>query len=613
MVSYWRGIRAILITSTGLRGAVAVLALSLATGCLQAREVDPQRPVTIDARPAATPDAATPDAVVEPDGPPRPECVEGSTVSSEQCSAGLACNAGKCLPCVAGESCTPEDRCHKGTRECGAAIRCVDTGALADPGTTCGDNLVCSAEGKCAACTVGEACTPTDLCKAGKIECKTGAPVCAPVADAPNGSACGEGQVCSAGACVACRDGMTCVPTNKCHTGSLSCSTGTPQCMDVGSNLANGTSCGEGQVCRDGDCTACLEKMPCSPPDAPCKAGEIRCASGSPVCVATATNAPDGKECGAEQACRGGMCRQCRTTGTCGNNPCKDSTYACQNGVESCRETNKANGTLCPGNDNACLNGSCQRCRTSGECDNNDCRSSSYRCEGGRESCQNTGNARDGTGCGNQQACRGGSCQQCRNSGECTPDGNNDERCLVGRRQCGSDGVERCVPNENRASRAPGFDCGGGRVCARKANEDRTLTCRTRLPDSATSSCQQGRERTRECASNYCNENSQCDQCGRDPFECCPDGSNNGCDGNHFCNEAQNCQPKLGSGEPCEQGSQCRSGTCAVPPAPNGVCSNDRSIKCTPGRSNGPCPMPDPLNPPNCVDAPDPNEPPSCR
>ena len=471
----------------------------------------------------------------------------------------------------------------------------------AEAGTTCGDGKVCSAVGTCEVCAAGETCKPTDLCKTGKIECKTGAPVCAPSADAPNGSECGEGQVCSAGACVACRDGMSCVPTNKCHNGSLSCSTGTAQCMDLGTNLANGAVCGEGQVCRDGECAACVEKMPCVPTDNPCKIGEIRCASGTPVCMATAMNAPEGKECGAELACRGGMCRQCRTSGSCSTNPCKDSTYQCTAGVESCRETNKANGTLCPGGENACLDGRCARCRNGGECDDNPCSTSSFQCNGGRESCQRTGNVRDGTrACGNDRACRGGSCQACRFSGECTPDENNDARCRVGMRQCDGNGVEQCIATAR--TRSPGDDCGGGRVCARKSDEDRALTCRGRLPDSASSSCQTGRERTRECQSNYCNDNGQCDQCGRDPFECCPDGANGGCDNNHFCEpDARNCVPKAAAGEPCERAAQCRSGRCDFPLVPNGVCSNERTTQCNPGRSNGSCP-PDPVNPPTCVD-----------
>ena len=542
----------LVISRPGLRLGSAIFCATLAMGCLGARDVDPPTRV-IQPPPTATPEprpGATPPDAALPDGPAKPECVEGSAVSTELCSAGLACSAGKCVPCLAGESCMPEDPCHKGTRECGAAIKCVDTGMPVEPGTSCGTDKVCTAAGKCEACTTGETCKPADLCKTGKLECKTGAPVCAPSADAPNGSPCGEGQVCSAGACVACRNGMSCVPSNKCHNGSLSCTTGTPQCMDVGTNLPNGTTCGDGQVCREGECTTCVERMPCTPTDNPCKAGEIRCATGTPVCVATAANAPDGKECGAELSCRGGMCRQCRTTGTCSTNPCKDSTYQCMNGLESCRETNKSNGTIC-GGENACLDGRCARCRNNGECDDNPCRTSSFRCSGGRESCQNLGNVRDGTrACGNNEACRGGSCERCRDSGECTPDDNDDARCKVGRLSCNGNGVEDCVATAQ--DRPPNFACGGGRVCARAGDGTARRTCRGKLGSGESCETAGRRGNDTECAGidgqpGYCSvpgasgEGDQCSTCGRQDEDCCPSGSNNGCDAGLSCNSNGAC------------------------------------------------------------------------
>ena len=616
-------VRARLAARGTLLGLSLLIGLS-ATGCLPGPDAAPPRvvnpppsPPSTAPRPGIVPlDAGEPDAPTQapPDAPPRPECVEGSLVSTELCAAGLACSEGKCVPCVAGESCTPEDPCHKGTRECGPAIKCVDTGTPVEAGKSCGMNLVCTAAGKCEACTAGETCKPTDLCKAGKIECTSGAPVCVPSADAPNGSSCGEGQVCSAGACAPCRDGMTCVPTNKCHTGTLSCSTGTPQCMDTGMNAMNGTSCGEAQVCRGGECVGCVEKMPCTPTDSPCKVGEIRCASGTPVCMATAMNAADGKECGAELACRGGMCRQCRTTGSCSNNPCKDSTYQCMNGVESCRETNKANGTICPGGENACLDGRCQQCRTSGECDDQPCKSSSFRCNGGRESCQSTGNVRDGTrACGAEQACRGGSCQRCRTRGSCEPDDSNDARCRVGSLTCDGNGVEQCAATTQL--RNPGDGCGGsgGRVCARTPNSSTQLTCQAPLANGTLSSCDAngGRtgRRTKECRSNYCDQDGVCNNCGGQDQDCCPDGGNNGCGGGLAC-ESGTCVRPRPNGAPCDEGSQCESRTCDHPP--KSVCRDLRSRRC----GEGPCPITPPEEgsvPGPCIEVPDTDAPRECR
>ena len=531
------------------RAGLLVAVLASEMGCLSLREEGtPQvNPPSASTPPSTSPRPGTntPDAS-PPDGPPKPECVAGSTVSTEICAAGLACVDSKCVACVTGEACTPEDSCHKGTLDCTAGVKCVDTGTNVEAGKSCGTNKVCSAAGKCDACTVGESCKPTDLCKTGKIECSTGAPVCAPSGDAPNGGMCGEGQVCSAGACVACQNGMSCVPTNKCHTGTLSCSTGTPQCMDSGSNAPNGMTCGDAQVCRDGECVGCMDKMPCVPTDNPCKVGAISCTTGSPVCVATTTNAMDGKECGAEMACRGGQCRVCRTTGSCSNNSCKESTYQCNAGMETCRETNRPNGTACPGGENACLNGSCQRCRNSGECDDNPCSTSNFQCEGGRESCERTGNVRDGTrACGNNRACRGGSCQQCRDSGECTPDDNDDARCKVGDLQCDGNGREQCVPTST--NRPPAFRCANGRVCAsRNGLSTNDRTCRAPLDDGDV--CETPGRKGPECRVGYCTkqgasgEGDRCEACGGNFQDCCPDGGNNGCDSGLTCNSSDACE-----------------------------------------------------------------------
>ena len=73
---------------------------------------------------------------------------------------------------------------------------------------------------------------------------------------AANGRGCGANEVCDDGACVPCVAGLACTPTNSCHLGSTTCSTGKSTCLDRGvpDLSANGTPCGASGVCDAGSC-----------------------------------------------------------------------------------------------------------------------------------------------------------------------------------------------------------------------------------------------------------------------------------------------------------------------------------------------------------------------
>jgi hypothetical protein len=106
-----------------------------------------------------------------------------------------------------------------------------------------------------AACSAGASCTPTNACHAGSLSCSTGAEVCVDSGNSvADGTACGTNLVCSAGACVACSSGASCTPTNACHVGGISCSTGTAVCVDSGNKVTDGTACGASLVCSAGIC-----------------------------------------------------------------------------------------------------------------------------------------------------------------------------------------------------------------------------------------------------------------------------------------------------------------------------------------------------------------------
>ena len=64
----------------------------------------------------------------------------------------------------------------------------------------------------------------------------------------------GSGGSGGSGSCVS---GSSCQPPNPCRVGAVACNTGTPVCVETGSQ-ANGASCGSGKVCSSGSCqTGC--------------------------------------------------------------------------------------------------------------------------------------------------------------------------------------------------------------------------------------------------------------------------------------------------------------------------------------------------------------------
>jgi hypothetical protein len=107
------------------------------------------------------------------------------------------------------------------------------------------------------ACAKGIACTPTNPCDLGVVDCSDGGCVDTgnPNTQA-NGTACGTNAVCDDGACNPCTAGVTCTPADPCHLGSTSCATGTSVCVDTGNpdTGADGNACGSSGVCCAGAC-----------------------------------------------------------------------------------------------------------------------------------------------------------------------------------------------------------------------------------------------------------------------------------------------------------------------------------------------------------------------
>lgn len=109
-------------------------------------------------------------------------------------------------------------------------------------------------------CNSGAVCVPTNVCRTGNINCSaSGGPTCVETtSNAPNGTACGQNQVCNAGVCSTCIAGGSCTSPDPCAVGVTSCTTGTPRCESAGANPArpNGSSCSPtiNGLCQDGRC-----------------------------------------------------------------------------------------------------------------------------------------------------------------------------------------------------------------------------------------------------------------------------------------------------------------------------------------------------------------------
>lgn len=186
-------------------------------------------------------------------------------------------------PCVPDQACTPSSgaiACRSYLTACNAstgATTCLAGGTLAD-GATCGSANVCLAGACIAACVPGVTCspaTPGDPCKTYANACSEKLTVtsCAVGGNQVDGTACGSGLVCSAGACTAtCTAGLACTPStpaDTCRTYVTTCSSTLTQaaCTPAGV-VADGTACNGTSVCQGGTCLGALAPPVLSPSSA---------------------------------------------------------------------------------------------------------------------------------------------------------------------------------------------------------------------------------------------------------------------------------------------------------------------------------------------------------
>ena len=311
-------------------------------------------------------------------------------------------------------------------------------------------------------CMGGASCAPVNACHIGKITCASGAPVCADMgSNVADGNSCGGGQICARGTCIPCFEGAACALSDPCHGGVLSCTTSAPVCADKGTNAPEGTPCGSNQVCEGGTCVACSFGSRCALPNR-CHIGATTC-NGVPGCNDTGAKAADGTSCGIDQVCDDGNCVGCTQGASCTPGvACHAGTISCTLGTPACADTgtNAANGTSC-GTNQVCAAGTCGACVQAAPCTPaNTCHIGALACSSGGSACNDTGsNAQDGSSCGTNRVCSGGGCVACTQGASCAP----SDACHVGRTSC-STGSPVCI--DTGANAANGTSCGANQFCA---------------------------------------------------------------------------------------------------------------------------------------------------
>jgi formylglycine-generating enzyme required for sulfatase activity len=278
------------------------------------------------------------------------------------CGNGQVCNGGVCgTQCDIGDAgiVASGATTHGGCEVCKPGTS-TNAWTHAPDGTNCGSGQICSAGACTDGCYVGgTAVAPDAVAKGGCEVCKPSVDTLA-WTNAADGTGCGSGEVCSAGTC-----GAGCFIAGTLYAAAAMDSTGCGTCAPPTSTTAwtpvdDGTTCGAGEVCTAGSCTpGCFIGGKVYSPGATAN-------SGCEVCDPTAStttwsNADDGTACATGKVCGSGACQSACFIG--------GSLYASgattNGGCESCKPSSSttawsrtANGTSC-GSGNICIAGAC--------------------------------------------------------------------------------------------------------------------------------------------------------------------------------------------------------------------------------------------------------------
>lgn len=183
--------------------------------------------------------------------------------SASDCDDGQLCVGGTCAdPCTDADDCTGNQACSVGCQDTPQPICFQQCSSNDDcnPGSVCNTEFCGGAFGRCVTASAGQCSSNSD---------------------------CDNGEVCNVftGMCEA-----PCTQNSDCgEDGGLVCNTTTGQCISAGGGCSGNNDCGEGQVCTAGACVdenpdACTDTADCY------NEGDAYCGSvgGENVCVNTA-------------------------------------------------------------------------------------------------------------------------------------------------------------------------------------------------------------------------------------------------------------------------------------------------------------------------------------
>jgi hypothetical protein len=300
----------------------------------------------------------------------------GSCIQESGCCDDKGCTGS--FACV-NNSCS-NSTCQSGFKLCNGA--CIGQSRCCDD-NECGANKACK-NGTCVTtCTPGGACSLTGRpCRAGRIACENGSPVCVDSGPDDGKGGCASGNHCSNGACAAdCVGGVSCTGNpGPCRKGQIACPSGA--CVDSNQAANEGGGCAGSNICKGGQCVA-----PCKSGDS-CTDGVTACHRGTTVCDSQSSNprcqvsVDDSKGgCGGGQTCTNGACVQ-----TCkADQPCSDGVGQCEKGLTTCASsTAKPGCRVVTDNTKSCNGGFCEggRCVACGGAIGDPCCKSGTPCKG---------------------------------------------------------------------------------------------------------------------------------------------------------------------------------------------------------------------------------------
>ena len=334
-------------------------------------------------------------------------------------------------------------------------------------GTNCGAGEVCN-NGTCASgCFLNGtvwgsgAANPANNCQSCQPTTSTTA-----WSNIPNGSSCAQGQVCNVGVCAAgCFIGGlvyasgTVNPANDCQSCQPATSTTT------WSNIADGSSCSAGEVCSVGTCTS-----GCFIGGTVYTSGTLdpvnACMSCQPSTSTTAwTSVANGTGCASGEVCSAGACSpDCFILNTLYTSGTLDPTNACLSCQPSTSTTTWSDvtyGSSC-GSGKVCNAGACAAgCFIGGTVYASGALNPSNSCQECEPATSTTAwtTLANGTACGSGEVCNSGSCGSgCFISGISYPTGALNP----------ADACESCQPGTSTTAwtgLANGTSCGSGEVC----------------------------------------------------------------------------------------------------------------------------------------------------